>query len=333
MMTINGNGIPKRCENVASIMQQVQSCPWNPFKLSEIVILEKCLQEVTSNDSNLGLILKKLTNESVFVEPERKLKYLARKDDEKRADIDLMKQARLIREEIKHINEEIEYYESKLNVLKEHEHSTKLQINQLKKAITSIESNCEVSHYQFELTLERVAKSFERSLYTIKVKIPDFIQSLSESQLLKQLDSLPSLYRTYLIDLIKTSEHYQQQPQLATQLSFCMKKNTKNRLNSYMKAIACLYRDLDQIDKIYTTEIPEEINFLETWKTHINYLEEQVQVPPKKITVIHTDPTPIEQKPLTCGIPDDTDDGQELCDLFITVNEKLKEVKAPNWLN
>lgn len=320
--------LPKRCENIAAVMRQVQECPWNPFKLNEIVTLEKCLQEVSIEDPRFSLILRKIANESVFVDPSRKLRYLKRTKQEELADNELKRQATELRSQIDKLDKKIDYYRTKLENLLESENTVRLQIFQIQKSIVSKDNICKLLFREFGLLLERVFNSFVTSMSIIKVGIPEFISAVNQCKLVKQTQSLPILHRRFLIKLIKNNpqishNNFQQLQQISIQFSYHFKKSALSHLNGYLKAVTNLYRDLALIDKVYTTEIPEELDHLKLLETHINYLEKPIRKAPKKVTYIHHDLGPVEQPQLTSREPDQVDD-PELGQMFSLVTKLCK---------
>jgi len=295
----------EKYQNVVAVMQQVQNCSWNPFKLNEIVTLERCLREVSEEDPRVGLILRKIANECVFVEPDRKLQYLSRGEDEKRTDLELKKQASVMIQEANEIDNEIERFKAKLAHLSDKESESSLQIDRLEKTVLSMKCAHEASVGELEFLLGKVISSFERSIVIIRDVAPTFIQSLPQSQLVKQFESIPASYRRCISKLVKNGEAYRQQQQLASQLSFFYKKNMCNQLNKYLNSINSLNRDLQLIDKVYSSDIPEEIEYMRVIETHVDYLKQPLRnKAPKKVSVIYHDLNPLDLPVLTAGPPE-----------------------------
>lgn len=314
--------------NTATLMQNVQASPWNPFKFNEIVTLERCLHEISLDDPRFSTILRKLALESVFVDPTRKQQHLNRNKTEELADIELRKRVNQLTEQIGCLDEKIDYYRTRLNNLIEQEQENRVQIFQLKKSIVSKDNICNLLSREFDLMLERVFNSFVASISIIKMDIPDFIASIKCSNLVKQTESLPSLHRRHLITLIENYERYQLQQHLSMQLGYCFKKVATTRLNDYLRSVTNLYRDLSLIDKVYSNEIPEELDHLRVLETHIDYLEKPIiSKAPKRVTYVYDDnieQPPIEQLQLTGSKPDDELDDTELDQMFNLISQLCK---------
>lgn len=279
-----------RQENVSNLMQKVQNLSWSPFKLNEIVTLEKCLQEAALSDPKIALILKKLANECVFVEPRRKANYLQRGDDEKKAQKELEREALLMMDEVAKLNKQIDYFNDKLEDLSNGGEKTRLQIIEVEKKISLLSCPSELP-----CQLDLAVSSFDRSIEAIKFSIPDFIASLSQSNLIKQFDSLPSQYRSCLISIMRACRSEQQQvgsqshrrELLLRTDSLLSAPTCSNDLKRYLITLTSLYRDLVKIDKLYSTRIPEELEHLEALRTHLDYLKKPLADAPKLTTVVH----------------------------------------------
>lgn len=299
-----------------ALMQQVQACPWSPFKLHEIATLEKCLSEVTGDDPRIGLILRKLATGCLFVEPARKISYLSRDPKEKYEDIELSRQAGLIVKKISILNTEISYYREKITELTNLARETNCKIIELQKSIILLEDECATSLDTFGLTVERVSFSFDLSLDTITQKIPDFVSAVPESVLTKLVEHLPRMYRQYLIEHAKEGDQLAslyQSENSAKIVNHQMKKSMIPKLNDYIALLVNLFRDLVLIDRVCSTEIPEEIEYLKTYKTHLDFLEKPLEdEPPKRIIVRHEDLNPGEQPAITAGPPQQTMSGRAM---------------------
>lgn len=319
--------MPRRCDNVIAIMRHVQGCPWNPFKLNEIVTLERCLQEATCDDPRLSTIFRKLATECVFVEPTRKMKHLSRDDNSKINDTNLAKETRIIRKEIEKLKEEIDFYRKKLDELSEGEEETNLQLPRLSDSILTLEKQSDSSLEKFGFMLDRVMISFDKSSTIIENKIPNYIDCLPQFTFIKMFDNSYEVYRRVLAKLVKEGTHYQQQnQQLSTQLSYYAKEAISRELENYLVVITKLFRDLVLIDKVYSSEIPEEIEYLKGLNTHIEYLEKPPQKEaPKKLSVIYHDLQHIEKDDeLVVGPPRKSQD-LEFNQLFKDLSDRLKE--------
>lgn len=306
-------------------MQKVQACTWNPFKLNEIVNLEKCLQEAVADDTRLGVLITKLANDCSFLEPTRKLRHLSRGEEDIKSDSKLKRRNVAIRQEIEQLNKEIEYYRSRHEELKLNESETKSQLCQLRKKCLKTEADCEKSMKEFELILEQVTKSFERTLPVIQNDIPNFVESIPESNLNKQLKSISTQYRRCLVDLAKNAEiQPTQQPQLATQLSYLMNKSTVKQLESYLKSIDQLHRDISLIEQAQSEEIHEEFEILKAFEEQIEYLEKPLVGETEKITVKHDDVVPNKQPEIVEVMPEVSVEDVEYSRLICRLDELLK---------
>lgn len=325
-----------RYESVeVDIMQQVQACSWNPFRMNEIVTLEKCLQQTLVEDPRLETILRKLAKNCVFVEPARKLKHLARDEQERRADLSLMRQAQARRNEINDLNKEIECVQTKIGALTKRKDDTCEQIKRLRKAILLVEKTYEVSQKEFEYMFELVLNSFSRSIHTINSIIPNFIQTLTESNLIKQPDNLPKLYGRCLLKLVKSNkfQQLQSQPQLATQFSYYTKLNMIKHLRYYLEAVCSLHKDLNLIDKLYSSEIPYEYEVLSELKKHIDFLVKPIGPnPPKRVIILHHEVRslcPLEL-PQMAGEPADTNEDPAIGQLCNKISAGVRSAVINN---
>lgn len=323
--------MPRRCDNVMTIMQLVQGCPWNPFKLNEIVTIEKCLHEATCEDPRVSTILRKLATDCIFIEPTRKINHLSRDDDSKSNDINMAKETKAIREKIMRLEDEKEFYRRKFDELSEGEEKTSLQISQKSDSILILEKHSESSLEKFGFMLDRVMVSFVRSSTLIEHKIPNFIDSIPQFILIKNFGSIYDSYRRVLVKLIKNGSHYQQNQQLSTQLNYYLKKKISKELETYLGKITILLRDLILIDKVYSSEIPEEIEYLKGLNTHIEYLEKPLlKEAPKKLSVVYHDLQLREQDDeLIVGPPRKSQD-LEFNQLFKDLSDRLKSHQGSN---
>lgn len=296
IIATNKSLMPRRCDNVIAIMRHVQGCPWNPFKLNEIVTLERCLQEATCDDPRLSTIFRKLATECVFVEPSRKMKHLSRDDNSKNNDTNLAKETRIIRKEIEKLEEEIDFYRKKLDELSEGEEETNSQLPLLSDSILTLEKQSDSSLEKLGFMLDRVMISFDKSSTIIENKIPNYIDCVPQFSFIKMFGNSYEVYRRVLAKLVKDGTHYQQNQQLSTQLSYYTKEVISKELENYLEVITILFRDLVLIDKVYSSEIPEEIEYLKGLNTHIEYLEKPPQIEaPKKLSVVYHDLQHIEK--------------------------------------
>lgn len=319
---LNRANLPTGCEHIASIMRQVQQCPWSPFKLNEIVTLEKCLQEISATEPRFSLVLKKLASESVFVEPTRKLKHLTRTRKEELADVELKRRATELRGRIELLDREIEFYKGKVEHLLEREQENKIQIFQMEKSIVSRESVCKFLSKEFELLLERVLNSFVSSISLIQADIPDFIATICESNLVQQAELIEQLHRRYLMRVKRFNEPREQQ--VMTQLSYQFRLSATSRLSEYLKRMRQLLRDLILIDKVYSIEIPAELNHFKTLQTHIDFLEKPICGAPKRITYVYNDLEATVDLPNLAGGPPDSLDDPEIGQMFGSIMELCK---------
>lgn len=291
--------------------------------MNEIVTLERCLQDEASINVSIRSILRKLANECVFVEPNRKQRHLNRKDNEKRRDKELSQQAQILRESINHLSAETETFRTKSSNLIRHRDETLKAIDQMQRSIMLIENTYDLAYKQFDLIFERTHFSFNRSLATIRNKIPRFMNALEGSQLVRQIEKPPINYKKLLWELVKNGEHYQRDKQLASQLSYHLKRSLTNNLQNYHQAINSLHKDLTTIDEAFETDIPEEVRSFRSWNNHIGHLKHPLGKPSKRVTVVFHESSTSDQCELVSGAPEETED-PKFCELFTTLSEILK---------
>lgn len=320
--------VAHRCDIASAVMQQVQRCPWSPFKMNEIVTLERCLQTASLDDPRMGLILGKLANESVFVEPRIKVEHLERNNDRKRADKELERKARSLMDAVADISKETEHYLSKLRDLTREQAETNSEIGELEKSILLWEENNNIFDGQFGCLLDLVLSSFERSMEAIKFSIPNFIASIPDSELVKQFDLLGARYRSCLIAMARQSRGQQpQQSGLAQQLSHRQMKLMIRSLDSYAASIANLYRDLVSIHRAYSVEVSEELEHFEALRAHLEFLKRPLADVPKLSRVVHCQQRPmalVEELPEHIGEPAEKCDDSEFIDMMSRLTAKLR---------
>lgn len=328
--------MPKSCLNVSRAMQLVQNCAWCPFKLNETVTLERCLQELALSDPRFRIILRKLAHECVFVEPDRKIKYLLRTPNEERSDIILKESTIALQAEIKQLDEEIDYYNAQLNELMDSEAITKEHKAKLERSILVTEDSCKLSYTESEFLLERVYESLVSSLELIKHRLPKFIQSLRDCQLVKQTFELGPLYQqeiSILVDYYYQRFHHNQR--LALQTSHMYKCRAARKLNTYIESLCNLHRDLARIIRLLSTdEIPEEIEYSKVFEAHIDFLSQPPKKEPPQRVIYNHEPfkaldTPsieVDCSPEIDKADDCGSDEQELSKLFSLLNEKAKSL-------
>lgn len=180
--------IPKQQEHatdyVADLVQQIQKCSWNTFRFSEIVILEKCLNEIVPEDPRINLFIKKLASDCVFIEPERKINHLNRDAASKRRDSELKKQGLQLRQRVQTMNEHLEEMTETFGKLSQEQVLAEGKIKELERLTSGLREQCEILLERFNFTLERTLYSFESSLNVIKFKIPGFIKAVGECGLI-----------------------------------------------------------------------------------------------------------------------------------------------------
>lgn len=308
---------------VANLMLQVQACPWNPFKMNEIVTLERCLLEEATLSVSMRSFLRKLANECVFVEPIRKQHHLSRNDTEKRRDRELKQKAQFLRETINNLNDEIELIRAKLNYLLKRQNEYLQTIDQMRRSIMLLETSYDKSYRHFELVFEKAHFSFNRSFATIRTKIPRFINALKGSDLVRQVELPPIKCRKLKKKLVKEGKHYHQDQQMATQLSYHLKRALITNLQTYHTAITKLHRDLNTINDAFITDIPDETRSLRSWKNHIEHLKQPLVESVKRVTVVFQDKFTCTQPELVSGPPKDTED-PKFCELFKTLSVELR---------
>ena len=298
--------------HIVSAMAKVQECPWNPFKLNEIVTLEKCLQELSLQDPRIKLIIRNLASECSIVEPSRKLHHLSRSKQEEHEDGELKRCAMNMSEQIATINYEIDFYRTKFDELIRSEAEMRHDILQTKKSIIAVDNIYKLLFNDFGLLLERVYNSFVDSLTLIKTKIPEHFAKIGSSKFLKQIEKLPDKYRRFLLRLVKANgiinceQHtdddliqQQQNQQQQQQQQVAFKRIAANHLNEHMKVLVNLYRDLALIDQLYLIEVPVELDRLKVIEARVNYLERPVKESPKRVTYIHQDLYEIQSERLS----------------------------------
>jgi hypothetical protein len=267
--------------HIDQIMRRVQSCDWNPFKLNEIVTLERCLQECSVSDPQFNVILRKLDNESVFVEPSKRLKHLNRSKQEEQDDIEHKRMSLELREKVDKMNDDIWFYKWKLDDLIENENEMRSKILQLEKSFISLDRVCTLLTDELSLLLQRVYDSFECSLAIIKDQIPEYMRAIGKSKLIQQTSAIHLLYRRCLLKLIKQQRKACDD---STTIVYNFKKLANSHYNDYLCALVNLYRDLAMIDKLYSGEIPAELDHIRTLEQHTRYLEAPIGRPIRKIT-------------------------------------------------
>lgn len=278
---------------IDQIIRRVSDCNWNPFKLNEILTLQRCLQEVSVQDPQFNLILRKLANESIFVEPSRRLKHLARTKQEEQSDIEYRRRETELRGQIEKLSEEIEIYTSHLDELETIEKDLSSQIIQLDKSIVSIDRICKLLTDEFGLLLLRVYDSFDSSLAIIQEQIPEYVRAISKSKLIQQTEALPVLYRKSILKLLRLQQRRDNQNLVITSdkslpLVLHFKRLAKNHVSDYLKAALNLYRDLLIVDSLYSCEIAAELDHVRAFGQHVEYLKQPIaQRAPKRTIYLH----------------------------------------------
>lgn len=296
--------------------------------MNEIVTLERCLQTASLDDPRVGLILGKLANESVFVEPRRKVEHLERSADRKREDKELERKARSLTSAVADINKETEHYLDKLRDLSREREEADSQIEKFEKSILLWEENNNITDGQFGCLLDLVLCSFERSMEAIKFTIPNFVAAIADSELVKQFDSLQARYRSCLIALAKQCRgQQQQQAGLAQQLNYRLVKLMVASLDRYAASLANLYRDLVSIHKVYSDEVSEELEHFEALRAHLEFLKRPLADVPKLSTVVHCKPKArdlLEELPEHIGEPAEKCDDGEFIEMMSQLAARLR---------
>lgn len=238
-------------KNVSILIQKVQSFASNPFKLNELLTIEKHLREVTLKNPKIDHLVGKLANESVFVNPARKQKYLARSLAEKRSDLATLKQVAVVHEQIKQLNCKIDYYKGKYDRIKATENDTIRETTESKVEYKLLEENFLKRSKDFELLYDYVISQSTRRSNAIKFKIPSFLESIGQCEFMQQLNSLVLDHRNFLIRIALGNSDKQQ--------VYIIKRNWIKHLSNYLVNIKRLSDIISLIEDAYSSEIPDEI--------------------------------------------------------------------------
>lgn len=288
-----------RVYSVIVLLQKIQSCSWNSFKLNEIVKLEKCLQEVIRDDANICTVIRKLSNDAVFVEPNAKFKYLNRNVDDKRADFKLIQETRNIEKKIEDLDNQIECNQIKLKQLSQNEHEIDLRILDLHKSISKVERTSAASYQECQILLEQVQMSLGKTLDSIQERIPNFVHSIPESDLVQQCNKLATSYRKLPIRYLKNSYKHLQQHSARIQFSYSVKTSMVDKFQKYLNSFKPLYGILLAIDNVYSTEMPEVKELLEGFEGFVEEFDKpRLAEAPKRTTIKRHDTCPCEQPTL-----------------------------------
>lgn len=294
-----------------TIMQQIQACPWSPFNLHDVAKLEKCLAEISAYDSRFKILLAKLATETVFVEPNRKQKFLARDRETMRLEAATRIEVDKLLAKSMELEESIRVGKEKLDELAFKEENKTRQIAHLKRSISILESKCESQMDQFGLVLECTYKSFVNTSEIIGQKVPDFIQDISKhiSPVLCQI--LEAQCRKFVIQMLKQATadsktnnrtdssddaiEDAKEDSLMRKIRLAKKEWASKNLTRYLNLLSLLFKDIKLIDQVYcnSTEIAEEIEHLSLFNNHLEYLEKGPQVLPKRQVRIHHDLRPM----------------------------------------
>lgn len=290
-------------ENVTSLMQQVQYCPWNPFKMNELAKIEAGSQEAGNQDSRIVQKINKLANSCIFVEPRRKMDYLRRDSKQKRSDSDKMNKIDLIRKRRDEIRNQVELYRKRLEELRESEEDTARQISQLDKSSRMIEKKCGQDLEKFQLSYDLAFTSFESTSEIIKWKLPQFLKSIGQSSFFKQSHSFQTSYDSFLRKLAPSLGHLELESGVESSINSNANPNDHKkamdiidrvkrkiywRLENYSKSLTNFNLALTIIDELYLSEIPEEIEYIKALETHVHSLEKPFREAPKRIKVSKT---------------------------------------------
>ena len=342
---------------IDQIMRRVQDCEWSSFKMNEIVTLGRCLQDCSSLEPQFNVILRKMANESVFVEPSRRLKHLNRSKQEEQADIEHKRSSVELRVKIDKMTDEICFYQSKLNELINEERQMRAEIGQLEKSSAASELACKFLTDELDLLLQRVYGSFECSLSILKEQLPEYMRTVSRSKLVQQPGALPLLYRRGLIELMKQQgKHNKTTPSFAgggcddlTTIVHNFMRLANTHLSDYLRALMELYRDLAMINKLYLNEIPAELGEIQVLNQHISYLETPSDGPIRKVIYLYDDTMEssrgdkdglelggsfslvstgkiISKLDVVAGKESDVTDDPELAEMLVTISKLCKPV-------
>lgn len=269
----------KNFMHIVQTMNRVQECSWQPFKLNEVVTLEKCLQELSLQDPRFNLLLRKFSSECSLVEPARKLQHLKRTKQEELQDNESKRGALDAVQQLSFIDRWINFYEAKLGECLESEKEMRLEIIQVEKSIQAVDKIYKLLMHEFSLSLERVYNSFLDSMATLEL-IPKFIESIGRSRLVRQMDTLSVNYRKRILRLSINSSAC-----IDSDARFSFMELATRHLTRHIRLSSYLLRDLALIVKLYSTELAVEQDHLKALEGHIDYLRRPVCESPPYIII------------------------------------------------
>lgn len=332
-MNISTRRAADNLSHIEQIMRRVKQSEWSPFKLHEIITLERCLQECSSSDPQFNVILRKLDNEVYFVEPSRRVQHLARTKQDEQDDIQYKRASLELRERIELMNDDIWFYQLKLDQMVDDENKMHAKISQLEKSFSSLNRDCKLLTDEFSLLLQRVYNSFESSLFIIQQQIPIYLSSISKSKLVQQTGALPLLYKKCLLRLIKKKQD-------PTNVSYNFKLLARPHYTDYLAALIHLYRDLALLDKVYSGEISTELEHIRALEQHINNLETPIKASIRKTIYRYPSSSTFSSSSVdsvvdlslvvshTAGKQSEVTDDPELINLFSSISKYCKVLSS-----
>lgn len=272
-------------------MAKVQQCSWQPFKLNEIVSLERCLQELSLQDPRFSLLLRKLAD-CRFVEPTKKQQYLKRTKEEEQQDAEFKRCAELKIQQTASVGNSLDLYDSLLTKYRSSEAEMRSELVQIEKSLVAAAKVYRTLLEEFKLSLERVYNSFQDSATTLEA-VPRFLKSVETSKLARQMDTLPASYRKRLLRLTHlsmttttTTASIRDEDTRTTFIKFAT-----TRLLKHIGATTNLVRDLELIVKLYSTDLGVELEIWKALEDHIGYLKVSSAHWPKHLAVELASPT------------------------------------------
>lgn len=264
-------------------MNRVPECPWESFKLNEIVTLEKCLHELSQQDPRFKLILRKLSEESVLVEPTKKIQHLRRTRDEQQKDHEFKRRALEMKEQISSLDQAIEFHNIKLDECLASEPGLRLEIIQVRKSIQAVDDIYKLLLHEISLPLDQVHHSFVDSATTLELA-RKYVDSLGKSKLVSQLDTLPARHRKQILRLATKPFAATITAETSDEIRYTFLETATWRLTEQIRCSNHLLRDLSLIVKLLSTELVVEQDHLKALEGHVNYLRRPVcDSPPYEI--------------------------------------------------
>lgn len=193
----------ERKHNITSIIKSIESNQSNPFKFSEIIKLERCMDEVANVDPIIASLLKKIANECWFVEPSVKIRHLNRSDVEKKSDVEFKHRGVRLLNCAQKLDDKIRGLEKRFAEVNREQQEVHSQIEQVRDTITALDKQCDKLRPQFEYRLERAKSSFEQFLDTVRIELPRFLLAITERKCVKQFAHIGEARRECIMRLLK----------------------------------------------------------------------------------------------------------------------------------